>query len=364
MKASRWIVLVFAALGLAAAGSYYALSPPPKTWHPPRAELRPDRDLGTQITVATVADGKLWLTNGEALVSFALADGTRTTHFKDGVAAMTKSAGRLWVLKSQAGTYRLLEWKDSRFAVGPSFVPAKDERVFAMTATAAGPVIVSTHMVRVATDTGLRSVVLASNPTGPMPGGIVTVGAPETGGTVYVGVNRGEWGGGLTRIDLATGAVDKIEDVKRFVFNGMVLDKVMDDITAVIADPLHKDCVIVAAGEIHFLVSGRVLRVCGTKASLVFTQIRKQTINGRTIEMQEAFFGLAPARDGFWATGTGCAYRFQGAKPPQQLDCPELEDWHGIQLTRALPGIVLVATEANRRFSLSGTTPLIASLEK
>jgi len=39
----------------------------------------------------------------------------------------------------------------------------------------------------------------------------VSVASPRSGKSIYVGVNRGEWGGGLQRVDVQTGVVTNVE---------------------------------------------------------------------------------------------------------------------------------------------------------
>jgi hypothetical protein len=182
-----------------------------------------------------------------------------------------------------------------------------------------------------------------------------------------VGFNTGEWGGGLQRVDLRTGVISDVErrDTKELCAGP--LNSACDPVTGVIPDPQNKNCILAAVGLVHMLFShGRILRVCGNDVSLVFEKSYKvDGFEGKKWEMSEAFFGLAPTVDGrFWGITSEALYHFEadGTKK-QEYALPELKPVSGIYLSRELPGVVVVRTDANWAVSVSGYTPLLIPLE-
>jgi hypothetical protein len=134
----------------------------------------------------------------------------------------------------------------------------------------------------------------------------------------------------------------------------------------VIPDPQKKDCILAAVGLVHMLEHGRILRVCGRDVSLVFEKTyNMENFKGEKWEMSEAFFGLVPAVDGgFWGITSEALYIFaaDGAKK-QEYALPKLKPVSGIYLSRELPGVIVVRTDANWAVSVSGYTPLLIPLE-
>ncbi|HWA90926.1 MAG TPA: hypothetical protein VG889_12875 [Rhizomicrobium sp.] len=319
-----------------------------------------DPDLGTRIVGAFAADGKLWLSgadwsharNGNALVSLSLSDGARTLHFRSGVVAMMKLDGHLWVLRqarAHEDTYWLLEWKDGAFASVRSFERAGRDAPFALAGVGGKPAVISLAALRVLNDGGWQKTKLDFPNGNDAPWGVVAPGAPREGGAVYLGFNRGEWGGGMLRLDPKDGKIAKVEGI----------DPDLDPVNGIVADPAHADCVVAAVGLIHFLSKGAVVRVCGDKGETIFANAIPGEIGGQ----EEAFFGLVSTKGGYWAVGSDHVYRFGAAGAPERFDFPKLESWHGAELSRALPGVIVLSTDMNRQFSVSGTTPLIVSLE-
>jgi hypothetical protein len=181
-----------------------------------------------------------------------------------------------------------------------------------------------------------------------------------------VGFNTGEWGGGLQRVDLRTGVVSNVErrDTKELCAGP--LNSACDPVTGVLPDPQNKDCILAAVGLVHMLEHGRILRVCGQEVSLVFEKSYKvDGFKGDKWEMTEAFFGLVPAADGgFWGITSEALYHFGGdGTTKQEYALPELKPVSGIYLSRELPGVVVVRTDANWAVSVSGYTPLLIPLE-
>jgi hypothetical protein len=193
-----------------------------------------------------------------------------------------------------------------------------------------------------------------------------TAGTPLAGDSVYLGFNNGEWGGGLQRVELRTGVVTNVErrDTKELCAGP--LNSACDPVTGVIPDPRNKDCILAAVGLVHMFSHGRILRVCGKDASLIFEKTHTlDVLNGHELKVTEAFFGLTLATDGgFWAITSEKLYHF-GADGTEKEECalPELKPVSGIYLSRELPGVIVVRTDTNWAVSVSGYTPILIPLE-
>jgi hypothetical protein len=342
---------------------------------PASGEAISDSDLGTNIIAASVADGKLWLVGhsrdvkrkNNALVSFSLVNGERVLRYPDGVVAMAKIARQLWVLRSTAtdGAFELLSWKNDGFESAGEFSVGKDERIMALTSLSDLPVIISTTTVRTKSDKGWEIAAIHPVFNDGFGFGVPTAGVPTSEKAIYVGLNRGEWGGGLLTIGPSNGALKPVEsDQKSDGGFGTVLNALLDPVNAIIADPQNPDCIIAAVGLVHFMASGRILRVCNNKVSVVFEHLIPEDTNGHHYNMSDAFFGLVPSADGYWAVSTGGIYHFQKSDNPEHIGIPKLSMWHGLWLTRDVPGVIVLSTDMNQTFSISGYTPLIVSLDE
>lgn len=173
---------------------------------------------------------------------------------------------------------------------------------------------------------------------------------------LYLGDNRGEWGGALYRIDLATGHI--------VAWQG-------ENVTAILRHPSRPDCVLVAIGVSHFLTSGDVRNVCGDKTTILFKRTLppyvdidgKRVANDFCRECTYPIFGLAVTSEKeIWAVTHGAFFHLQD-EDAQQIDMREPEEWHGLILSRPAPGLLAVWSLINARVSLSGATPLLVSLD-
>lgn len=75
-------------------------------------------------------------------------------------------------------------------------------------------------------------------------------------GAIWYGDDEGEFGGNLMRIDEKTGEIHPVADV--------------ENVTGMVRDPSHTDCILVAVGLVHFVGDGAILRMCGDQAETVY----------------------------------------------------------------------------------------------
>ncbi len=76
---------------------------------------------------------------------------------------------------------------------------------------------------------------------------------------VLLGINSGEWGGGLARVDRRTGRVSYIESRTRELCGG-ALNGDCDPVNGIVPAPWNKDCVVIAIGLVHFLATDGSMR--------------------------------------------------------------------------------------------------------
>src|SRR5262249_29218718 len=110
-----------------------------------------------------------------------------------------------------------------------------------------------------------------------------------TGDGGLVGLERGEWGGGLQRIDRRTGAVTTVESNASGELCGGPLNSDCDPVTAMVASPFGRDCVIAAVGLLHLTSHGRLVEVCGASVRRLFARPYGEQRPWRGHKMNEPF---------------------------------------------------------------------------
>lgn len=190
--------------------------------------------------------------------------------------------------------------------------------------------------------------------------GLVAV-VHETADHVFVGINNGEWGGGLSRIDRRTGKVSTIE--------ASILRPTLNPVTAISSDPWHPHCVVVAVGLIHLLPYGQIVEVCGNEARrLYYKPLREeQTLPSPSSDAPVldtvAFFGLAPDGSGLWAVGMDGMYRIEAGGKAFSKPLPKFEEVDGFAVSFEIPDLVLVLTDIASRRSVGGSIPMVVLKE-
>lgn len=179
---------------------------------------------------------------------------------------------------------------------------------------------------------------------------------------LFVGVNRGEWGGGLLRVDLKTGTVTHI-DRRTGELCGGPLNADCDPVHGVVSEPWNSGCVVAAVGLVHMIPHGRLVEICGEKVQTLLSRPYKiEAPSGRDFIATVAFFGVARAGDVVLATAIDGLYRVS-AQSVEREPLPQFKDVGGIKVSFEIPGVILVLTDVNRRKSVSGSVPLLVPME-
>ncbi len=332
--------------------------------------------IGARISRGVVFAGRLWLRgttvrarSGDgsgALISFSLADMSERQDFDTGVLGIEAVGADLWVLRKSPSSNT--EWilsvvRGDSFDDRARFGPSETDKPLALFGDGVAPAVLSQKSIRILSGDGNWELIELQ---GPLRQGVqMQVASPMTGGAAYIGINMGEWGGGLQRVDLQTGAVTSVERRDTKALCGGPLNSECDPVTGVIPDPQNKGCVLASIGLVHFLSHGRILRVCGEQVSVIFEQKRTKEFNDKILDVSDSIYGLASANDGFWAVTPEALYHFEANEnPPTRHPLPKLEPESGVYMGRDVQGAIVIRTDLNWAVSVSGYTPLVVALDQ
>jgi hypothetical protein len=182
---------------------------------------------------------------------------------------------------------------------------------------------------------------------------------------VFVGINAGEWGGGLRRIDRRTGKVTVIEKNSMGGLCGGPLNTSCDPVNGIADEPWKPGCVAIAIGLVHFSPHGRIVEVCKDEVRRIYFKDfgnsgpRNEQRQGDEPFKTVAFFSLVRAGNELMAAGIDGVYRFDGTANPKVIPLPKFEVIGQVGVSFDLPDVVLVLTAINQRRSMSGNIPLL-----
>lgn len=180
---------------------------------------------------------------------------------------------------------------------------------------------------------------------------------------LYVGINGGEWGGGVQRIDRASGEVVTIEDDAVDRCGGGPLNTACDPVHAIAAVPWRPGCVAIAIGLVHFIEHGRLAQLCGTEVEELYAKhvSSEAEDDNPPWESDVAFFGLVRTGEMLTAVGTDGVYRIGVGGAVEFARFPRFRRIGGVDLSFDLPDVVLVVTQINRQASVSVGAPMVVA---
>lgn len=315
---------------------------------------RPGQD--SFLTRAIFAEGRVWMRSDAGRV-FSVSQGEprRREESPPGIALdLCARNGKVVVLTS-AGDSWTLRRRDANEWVAETSFDAEDGFV-ALHCAPHAVTVVTPKRVFIVRDGKTSSVALSR----PLPRSLVSNLHIE-GDQLFVGVNRGEFGGGLFRGDLKTGRVALI-DRRTGELCGGPLNADCDPVHGVASEPWRPGCVVAAIGLVHFISHGRLIEICGEDVRTLVSRPYRTATPGATGDRENivtvAFFGVVRSGDVVLAAGIDGLYRVS-AQSVEREPLPQFKDVGGIKVSFEVPGIVLVLTDVNRRISLSGSVPLI-----
>lgn len=325
---------------------------------PPGCDVEPIRaGERSSLTRAVHARGRLWMTSDAGEV-FSVAEGEaalRTESLPEATLDLCTRGANLYALTCGAyGTrWTLRRWADAGWMAEVAFSPGADE--FRGLVCAAGhTTVVTSDRVLVARAGKVRTSRLAR----PLPRAVTSV-AHADGAHVLIGLSLGEFGGALHRLDPRTGAIEQVGEC------GGGRARCVRGVLAMADEPWKRGCVAAAAGLVHLgSESGQLVEICGGEVHRLAPRARTAFAAGgeppeRTFSAH-GFFGVARVGDAIVASGIDALYRLD-ARGFDRLPLPALTDVGGVQVSFAISGVVLVATEISRRASTGAATAMVVA---
>jgi hypothetical protein len=319
---------------------------------------------GSFLTRAVFADGRLWILSDAGDLSSLAESADRWTEegLPDPVFDLCLQDGHpLAVTGKPEGdnVWTLRRWIDGAWSAGTT-VPTEGDDLIALDCAAGGITLLTTRRI-IEVDGHKQAAVALSGKL--IPGLVASVyGTPDQ---VFVGVNAGEWGGGLRRIDRRSGQVTAIERNASGGLCGGPLNSSCDPVNGIAAEPWKPGCIAAAVGLVHFVPHGRIVEVCGDRVErLYYRAYEEQASASRPISGDEpfstvAFFGLVRVGDALWAAGIDGIYRVGEGSTARSIPLPRFERIGDIYVSFELPDLVLVLTDVNQRRSISGSVPIM-----
>jgi hypothetical protein len=316
---------------------------------------------------AIFAGGRLYLVAGnQRLLSLAEGERTLTRHdlgapvleacVQGGepvALTLADGAARSWTLRRLHGG----QWLSERA------VPREDEEPVALACTAQGAYLLTSKRFIDMTQPRAAVLRLQGAPLQPL----VTAAVHVTPEAVFVGLNAGEWGGGLKRIDRRSGRVETIERNAYANSCQGPLNTACDPVQGLAAIPWRPDCIAAAIGLIHMMAHGRLTMVCPGRVEQLYAVAMSEIEDpegaldaARGGYGAVAFFGLAAVGDSLIAIGHNGLYRLASDGTASHVPLPRFIRVEGVLVSFALPDVVLVVTGINGRASMSGAVPIMA----
>jgi hypothetical protein len=254
--------------------------------------------------------------------------------------------------RENCSVWSIREWIDGEWKNRAS-IPAEGDSFVALSADDARLVLLtSRRIIEIAGES--QSVTTLSSP---IQGQTVHI----TSADIFVGLNAGEWGGGMRRIDRKAGAVALVERNESGELCGGPLNTGCDPVNGIVTEPWKPDCVAAAVGLVHFSPHGRIVEVCGDTVR----QLYVRHLDDGWARMfgagfsSVAFFGLAQSDGKILAIGIDGIYEIQPDGTVQITPLPAFKQIAGVSVSFDIPAAVLVLTKPP--LSQSGSVPMLVS---
>lgn len=342
----------------------------------PSDQLEPVREgQETFISRAVFAEGRLWLLSdgGQMFTLTEQADERTEVVLPDPALELWLWDGKPAIAtcpRTNCENWALRRWLNGAWHI-EAIVPNWNDDLLAVNSDGATTLLTSRRiatLVNGATSTVTLSIPLRNDPpVSPLDYARVTSVA-FTAQNLYVGLNAGEWGGGLRSIDRNTGTIAVVESNASGDLCGGPLNTECDPVNGVIVEPGKPHCVVAAIGLVHMATRGRIVEVCGAAIRRIyFKPFDDGSGKSPILEGQDepfstvSFFGLIRHQDDKWAVGIDGLYRFGLEGAPQIVSLPKFKAVGGVYVSFDLPDIVVVLTDINSRNAVSGSTPMLVS---
>lgn len=312
---------------------------------------------------ALLADGRLWLLSDAGELS-SISEGSETRDeapLPEPALEICAREGHIEAITCAAdgcASWTLRRWTDGRWSTAAALATAGD-LLLAIDCSRDETTLLTSR--RLVTSTGGKQTdVDLTDDFGARGVTSVTM-APDQ---VYVGLNKGEWGGELRRIDRRTGKVTIIESNESGGLCGGPLNTDCDPVNGIVVVPWKPGCYAAAIGMVHMRPHGRIVEICGDRVRAIFSKSYERTehVEDSTRRVPfgtVAFFGLARVGDALWAAGIDGVYRIKGDADFGSMPLPEFKTIGNVDVSFDLPEAILVISSVNRRLSVGGSVPLL-----
>ena len=293
------------------------------------------------------ASGRLWLlTDRGTLSSVAPAERGRRAEPTPAPAADICVAGDVLVGLGADGQLSQFEGGSWR---ATQRLALNGEPVRAINCTGHRVTVVTQRRIAVLENERQRYATLSKPLTGP----IVRTAPFDTGTTLLLSLDEGEWGGGLERIDTATGTVSEVPGLG-------------GPINGVGPEPGRSGCLVATVGLVHFFPSGQLVEVCGDKIRRLYykpyTMETSWPADPPKLPFQTVpFYTLAQTGGGLWVAGGDGLYAIAADHSITFSKMPPFEQIDGVDISFAVPGLALVRTDIDAHVSLGGGAPLLVA---
>lgn len=312
---------------------------------------------------ALFSNGRLWLLSdaGELSTIAQDADKRVTLDFPEPVLDVCATGTGVQVITgTNTGDWTIRQWDGTRWNA-TSTVARQDDGLAAMNCGADDTTLLtSARVIQLAKSGSARITKLSAE----LPFGSVTA-MHDTGTTLLVAINAGEWGGGLQRIDKASGVVTAIERKDGSDLCSGPLNAACDSVHGIATEPWNTRCNAVAVGLVHLVMErGGIVEVCGDEVRSLFEMPFSTSFaikGGKRGQLPQtvAFFGLTASGGSLWAVGTDGLYRIDSIGKATKVPLPTFRTVDGIDVSFDNPQLVLVMTRLNQRHAVSGATPML-----
>ncbi len=336
---------------------------------PQRAQKAPPERFD-RIHQAVLFDHRLWIASDSKEV-WAVEETTNQINgweFRDRVSSLLRTGNRLLATTASAEGERVLwerrgeDWRQVR-----AWRHEKRPRWLTMAADGDQLVLAESTRAQVIDRDGREREVTF---TQAIPGGH-HVSAALTSGALYVGLDSGEFGGGLWRVDLSTGSMTEVRGSglqpppPDDPLCGPSLYHECAPVTAVVADPARPGCVLASVGMSHMgSTHGAVHRVCGEAIErLWYEQLRDRGSPWTGYSDSAAVWGLLPAPGGFWAATNHGLVRREAGRADQVWTTLAIETLGGVTQSRQLAGVRLVWSAHQAAVSVGGGGAMLVPTE-
>jgi len=317
-----------------------------------------DPVLGERLVEGVATEDSLWVRSANgALVHFDRATGDRKVLSTHGVADIVRYDERTVALirePNNPGSYRIQDTDTGEILAPIVSGLDDDDGLISLVHLDQGWAILSREtLILQEQDHWRRAAVDLDRPSF---GADVTL---AVGQNIYVGRNRGEWGGGLGLIEAPSARAREIARVDGEGLCDGPLNTECDPVTGLARESGRPGCVLASIGLMHMMAHGRILRVCGDRVEVVFEEAVPPPTDPNVMALpnQWPFFGIAATENGWVAVSAGKLFQSSGGFV-SQTDMPELVPWQGLEAA-FLPSIIILKTDLNWGMSISGYTPLL-----